>query len=387
MSSSYPLDLPLHYSLRLPRVHIRRPPLLVLLHGIGGNDRDFLDLMTTIDDRYCILSVRAPFSLTAGSATWFSIDRGSGVSLTNVPQAEYSREIVLKTIPEAAKQLKINPDQIFLFGFSQGAVIALGVFMTRPDLFAGILAVSGQLLPEIRSLMAPPGKFVNKPVLLLHGMQDAFYPLSLGRSTSALLATLPLKLEYHEYYMGHNLTQEVLTKAQEWLGNRLDEAGVLGVPVGPAYNVRLSSVHIKVRNIEQAISFYARFLGMRLIERTGKTYAFLSNDDSHHVMVLENVGNKAPKPITTALGLQRITFAVPDQVSFALAYKYLVDAGISVTAIDQMISWVLLFHDPDSNGLEIILDMRNEPGRSHLWQGRDLPLSADRILSCLKAQE
>ena len=376
-------DLPLRYSIRQPRLKIRRPPLLILLHGIGSNETDFMNLFQDYDGRFLLLSLRAPFSQTAGSSTWFNIVHDRGSTQSTVPQAEYSREIVVRLIPEAVQKFKANPGHVYLMGFSQGAVVALGVLMTQPQLVSGVVAMSGQVLPEIRSVMAAPERLKNKQLLLIHGLQDAFYPISLCRSSHALLSTLPIDLEYHEYYMGHNLTQESLTKAREWLSRQLDLHGVIGLPDGPDYAVKLAGIHLKVRNIERSISFYARFLGMQLVERTGKTYAFLTNDQSHHVIVLENVGEKATLPGSGYLGLQRVSFSVPDPFTFAQAYKALLDGDLSVSAIDQTVSWTLQFQDPDGNGLQIILDTRDLPGRPHLWQGRDLPLDVDKIYAYL----
>jgi phospholipase/carboxylesterase len=377
-------SLPLRYAIRQPMVQLRRPPMLILLHGMGGNEVDFLNQTDSFDSRFLIVSVRAPFHQTAGSAAWYSAAAERELLHANKPQGEYSRDVVAKLIPKAIQLFKTNPDQVYLLGFCQGAGVALGVLLLHPQLVAGVVSISGQLLPEIRTYMSTPESLKGKPILMMHGLQDAYHPISSSRATNALLSTLPVTLEYHEYYMGHQLILETITKAQEWLGNQLDARGILGLPEGPDYAVRLSAIRLKVRNLDRAITFYARYFGMRLVERTGKAFAFLSNDDSHHVVVLENVGEHAPKPITEALGLQRATFAVPDQVAFARAYKTLRDGGVPVSAVDQTICWTLLLRDPDGNGLEIVLDVRELPGRSHLWQGRDLPIDEDKILGVLQ---
>ena len=60
--------LPLHYALRLPRVRINRPPMLVALHGMGSNDRDFIKQLEHFDDRFIIIAPRAAFPQTAGNS-------------------------------------------------------------------------------------------------------------------------------------------------------------------------------------------------------------------------------------------------------------------------------------------------------------------------------
>ena len=67
------MSLPLAYANRMPNVTLRRPPLLVLLHGIGSNEHEFLKFAQSFDERLAILSVRAPFAQTAGSFLWFNL--------------------------------------------------------------------------------------------------------------------------------------------------------------------------------------------------------------------------------------------------------------------------------------------------------------------------
>ncbi len=387
MSSESNKSLPLQYTLRQPKVGIRRPPVLFLLHGIGSNEKDFSKIAASFDERFMIVSVRAPFAQTAGSCLWYNIERLGGTSMANVTQAEFSRTQLINFIQQGVKTLKVDSSQVYLMGHSQGAVMALMVLLTQPELITGVAAISGQILPEIRSLMAPPERLRDKAVLLVHGLQDAFYPISLGRSASALLSTLPIAMEYYEYYMGHHMTPEILKKAAEWFGKRLDDGGVVGVPEEPVFSVRLGSVHIKVRNLERSIAFYTRYMAMRLIERTGKTYAFLSNDDSHHVLVLQNVGVDAPLALPEHTGLYRITFEVPNLNAFAKALKMLRESNVEVSTIDHMIGWSIHFQDPDGNGVEITLDTRHLPGKSDTWQGRDLPLQPEKILAALVDEE
>ena len=65
------------------------------------------------------------------------------------------------------------PEQIALFGFSQGTMMALHVAPRREDEVAGVVGFSGRLLePELLGDEA-----VSKPpVLLVHGDQDDVVP-------------------------------------------------------------------------------------------------------------------------------------------------------------------------------------------------------------------
>lgn len=149
------------------------------------------------------------------------------------------------------------------------------------------------------------------------------------------------------------------------------------------YKTKIGHAHLKVRDLEGAIDFYTRFLGMHPVERVGDAYAFLTGGDVHHEIALQNVGRDAPRPPANGTGLYHVAFEVPDRESFARAYTTLTEAGIQVATVDHLISWAMYFCDPDGNGLEIYWDTRNQAGGEKLWRGINLSLEPDKILQAL----
>jgi phospholipase/carboxylesterase len=375
--------LPLPYTLRQPQVHIRRPPLLVALHGMSSNDQEFLRLLEGMDDRFLILALRGPFPQTAGNSAWFSVNWSAPSPQANLAHVDFGKTTLVNSLKMAIETFKVDPTQVYLFGHSQGAVMTLTVLLTHPDLITGAVAISGQILPELRSQIAAPERLNTKSLLIIHGLEDTVNPITFGRSTSALLNTLPLNVQYREFHMGHNLSPEALAHASDWLTDQLDHFGILGLPEAPNYKPRLSAIYLNVRNLERSIKFYIRFLGMELTERVGKVYAFLSSDKAHHTICLINAGPDAPDQIYDAVGLQQFTFEVPDQPTLARVLRTLIEGNVEVTLVDHLIAWGIRFQDPDQNHIEVIWDNRDLPGRANLWQGRDLPLNADKILSAL----
>lgn len=154
----------------------------------------------------------------------------------------------------------------------------------------------------------------------------------------------------------------------------------------PDYKTKIGHAHLKVRDLDRSIEFYARFLGLHLTERVGNSFAFLTGGGLHHEVALQNVGPTAPTPAPHGTGLYHVAFEVADKESFAQAYRMVTEAGIEVYAVDHLISWALYFSDPDGNGLEIYWDTRREPGGQELWHGLNLPLEPERILGALASR-
>src|SRR6476661_6982288 len=96
-------------------------------------------------------------------------------------------------------------------------------------------------------------------------------------------------------------------------------------PIDP--QVRMGHVHLKVADLERAISFYRDVLGFELMQRMGDQAAFLSAGGYHHHIALntwESKGGSPPPPGTT--GLYHVAIRYPTRAALADALRRLIDA-------------------------------------------------------------
>ncbi len=215
--------LSLVHRVRQPGVGAGTPPLLLLLHGVGSNEHDLFALAPFLDERFLIISVRAPNTLEPGSYAWFEVNFTPQGPIIDPAQAEASRKALIAFLDEAVTAYGANPKQIYLMGFSQGAIMSASVALTRPELLAGVVLMSGRILPEIQSLMAPSEQHAGLPFLVVHGTSDLVLPVHHSRASHQLLSSLPVELTYHEYSMGHEISQESLSDVMAWLSTQLDK--------------------------------------------------------------------------------------------------------------------------------------------------------------------
>ena len=216
--------LPLVHMVRQPIIEAGTPPLLLLLHGVGSNEHDLYGLAPFLDKRFLIISVRAPNTLGAGSYAWFEVDFTPQGPVINPEQAEASRETLITFLQEAITAYGADSRQVYLMGFSQGAIMSASVALTRPDLVAGAVLMSGRILPEIQPLIASREELAGFPFLVVHGTADMVLPISYGRASRELLSSLPVDLTYREYPMGHEVSQGSLRDVTAWLTEQLDKA-------------------------------------------------------------------------------------------------------------------------------------------------------------------
>jgi catechol 2,3-dioxygenase len=127
----------------------------------------------------------------------------------------------------------------------------------------------------------------------------------------------------------------------------------------------LGHVHLKVRDVERAVSFYTDVFDLAITERVGR-YAFLSFGDHHHDVALQGVGADAPAP-GPGVGLYHAAFEVESADELRAVYETLEERGVDVSPVDHRISKALYFDDPSGNGLEVYLDTRDADDED--WEG------------------
>lgn len=200
-----------------------KPPLLLLLHGVGSNERDLFALAPqVVDPRYFVVAARGPIELQPDAHAWYRVDFTPTGITWDAAQAEASRQRLIAFLDELVAIHPVDPDRVYLLGFSQGAIMALAVALTRPEKVAGAAALSGRLRLEDLPELAPAERLAGMPVLVQHGRYDPLLPIELGRATRDQLARLPVDLAYREYPMGHHVTPESLADLSRWLRERID---------------------------------------------------------------------------------------------------------------------------------------------------------------------
>jgi len=217
--------LSLVHLVRQPQVKGASTPLLLLLHGVGSNEYDLFGLAPYLDKRFLIISVRAPYTMEVDSFAWFEVNFTPQGPIIQPEQAEASRNRMITFLNEAVAAYGADPQQVYLMGFSQGAIMSASVALTRPELVAGVVLMSGRILPQIEPLVAAPEKLKGLPVLVVHGTSDGVLPVNNGRDSQKTLSVLPVDLLYREYPMGHEVSRESLADVTSWLSARLDDAG------------------------------------------------------------------------------------------------------------------------------------------------------------------
>jgi phospholipase/carboxylesterase len=199
-----------------------RSPLLSLAHGVGSNEQDLFSFAEELDPRFVVVSARAPITRVAGSYAWFNVQflANGGFAIAS-EQLETSRNAYDAFVRAAADAYGADPSRIYTLGFSQGAIVSLVTALTKPRLFAGVIAMSGRIPPEAEPWLASPEETAGLPVFQSHGTLDTVIDIEFAHSARAILERQRVDLSYHEYRAAHTINQSMFDDMTAWLTERL----------------------------------------------------------------------------------------------------------------------------------------------------------------------
>lgn len=195
-------------------------PVIVCLHGFGADMRDLAGLAPAIDQTgYVYICPNAPLTVPIGPGytgrAWY--EPGGNASPAAVERALTALDTLLH---EVLAQYQVPGGRAILLGFSQGGAMTYQYGMPRPEMFAGLVVLSGALrhsdvllphLPLARS----------QRIFIAHGTEDPLVPIDWSRQAVSFLESQSYQPVYHEYPMGHEINFAVLNDLIPWIHQTL----------------------------------------------------------------------------------------------------------------------------------------------------------------------
>lgn len=189
----YRVYLPTSYSAS------KKYPLVVLLHGAGGDETDFIE---------------------AYNGLWPKLAEQKGYILASVtgrgPLGGYTKESggeqdVLDVMELVKQRYSIDPKKVFLGGHSMGGGGTWRIGLAYPEKFAGLIPIAGtsaQLAPGLDGLMK---KGIHIPIMIVCGGKDALVAVSGCRAVAEEARKLNAPVKYAEYPPADHLSVAVMS--------------------------------------------------------------------------------------------------------------------------------------------------------------------------------
>jgi phospholipase/carboxylesterase len=199
---------------------------VIFLHGYGANGADLIGIADVLGDYMpdtLFLAPDAPERCIGNpfGLQWFPIPWIDGSSEEMAREGLIHAAGDLQTFLDGVMvEEDLLPEQVVLFGFSQGTMMALHVAPRRDEAVAGVVGFSGRLLePEALAEEA----LCRPAMLLVHGDADEVVPpAALPQAVDALQAAGWTEVYAHVMKgTGHGIANDGLSVALAFMRQRL----------------------------------------------------------------------------------------------------------------------------------------------------------------------
>jgi len=183
-------------------------PVLLLLHGTGGNEKDLLPLADIVDPNASVLSVRGNV-LENGMPRFF---KRLAEGVFDIEDLIFRTNELNQFLDDAAKEYQFDRNNIVAIGYSNGANIAASLLFHFADSLKGAI-LHHPMVPR-RGIELPQLEGTN--VFIAAGVNDPICPQQESVDLKALLegAGASVDIQWENY--GHQLTMSEVQAAKAW---------------------------------------------------------------------------------------------------------------------------------------------------------------------------
>jgi predicted esterase len=203
---------------RLPHDYdpARAYPLVLGLHGIGGTPAGLMQLGELFEEAGVIVATpQGPYAVPGRRGVayaWNLAHLGPGAP------DQQATAWSIKYIADVARALagQYHAEEVYLFGFSQGAAFTMHAGLNHPEIFTGLIAVAGGLHPGwfVEGVLE---RGTSLRIYIAHSPDDEAVPYDYGTFARDTLTALGYDVTFREYEGGHVLRPELVREVLQWI--------------------------------------------------------------------------------------------------------------------------------------------------------------------------
>ncbi len=186
-----------------------KSPVLLLLHGTGGNEDDLIPVGKMLCQDCTLLSPRG--MVTENGMPRFFRRLAEGVFDTE--DLKYRSHELADFVKNASRLYGFDLNETIAVGFSNGANMAASMIFLRPEVLSGAILFRAMVPFELEYLPDLSNKFI----LLSEGLRDPIVSTQEAERLFGILKKTGSKITLKWQNSGHNLTEEDIRIAKEWL--------------------------------------------------------------------------------------------------------------------------------------------------------------------------
>lgn len=187
---------------------------LVMLHWVWSNKEDLFSLSNEFWD-YNVFSLNWPISLWFNRFAWYKLDFFNWKAIYDFNEVLNRYEYIVSFINYIHNEYDISFDDIYLFWFSQWAIMSYFLLWKNPNIIAWIIALSWRILEEIDFSNLEKNR--SKKVFIWHWINDNVLAFSNTQKSKLYIETLWLNPLIKSYNIWHSISFDEINDIKEFL--------------------------------------------------------------------------------------------------------------------------------------------------------------------------
>jgi phospholipase/carboxylesterase len=207
------------WTLRIRESTHPSPRLLLLIHGLTGDENSMWVFARDFPDQYWIVAPRAPHvsQMEQGGYSWRP-PQNENLNQLSLDQLRSSAEALMSLVDEYSASAGLEASTFDVMGFSQGAGMCNALAFLYPQRIRKVGILAGFVPSELNELM-PQRPLVEKPYFVAHGTKDESVKIDSARASIKILEQAGARVTYCEDEVGHKVSVNCLRALKKFFAD------------------------------------------------------------------------------------------------------------------------------------------------------------------------
>lgn len=206
------------WTLRIREAASQPPRLLLLIHGLTGDENSMWVFARSMPAHYWMVAPRAPYSAEPSGFSWREKFDASQFGQPTIDQLRGSVEGLMRLVDEYSASAGIDASTFDVMGFSQGAAMSNVLAFLYPQRISKVGILAG-FVPSGLDELAAQRPLEGKPFFVTHGTKDQMVSVDRARESIQILERAGAKVTYCEDEVGHKVSVNCLRALKDFLSD------------------------------------------------------------------------------------------------------------------------------------------------------------------------
>jgi phospholipase/carboxylesterase len=207
-----------NWTLRIREASEQPARLLLLIHGLTGDEDSMWVFARNLSPRYWMVAPRAPYAAEPSGYSWRERFESAQFGRPTIEQLRPGAEELIRFVDEYSASAGIDTSTFDVMGFSQGAAMCNVLAFLYPHRIGRVGILAG-FVPSGLDELVSQRPLLGKPFFVTHGTKDEMVSIERARESISILEQAGANVTYCEDEVGHKVSVTCLRALKDFLAD------------------------------------------------------------------------------------------------------------------------------------------------------------------------